>query len=154
MKKHRSIKNIEENKKLWKTTKSFFSNESNNFKNISLIENGKHVTDDFKIEETFNKYFQNLVPNLDLKVPSDFRSTRLEVFLVKGVLKICCKFTGEHPCRNVISIKLQSNFIEIALRHGCSPVNLQHIFRTPFSKIWMAASAIYTAKHQKMGMKL
>ena len=29
-----------------------------------------------------------------------------KVFLVKGVLKICIKFTGEHPCRNVISIKL------------------------------------------------
>ena len=29
---------------------------------------------------------------------------------------------------------LQSNFIEIALRHGCSPVNLLHIFRTPFPK--------------------
>ena len=27
---------------------------------------------------------------------------------------------------------LQSNFIEIALRHGCSPVNSLHIFRTPF----------------------
>ena len=27
-----------------------------------------------------------------------------------------------------------SNFIEIALRHGCSPVNLLHIFRTPFPK--------------------
>ena len=30
--------------------------------------------------------------------------------------------------------KLQSNFIEITLRHGFSPVNLLHIFRTPFSK--------------------
>ena len=30
--------------------------------------------------------------------------------------------------------KLQSNFIEIAFRHGCSPVNLLHIFRTPFPK--------------------
>ena len=27
-----------------------------------------------------------------------------------------------------------SNFIEITLRHGCSPVNLLHNFRTPFSK--------------------
>ena len=43
------------------------------------------------------------------------------------------KFTGEHPCQNAISIKLQSNFIETTLRHGCSPVNLLHIFRTPFS---------------------
>ena len=28
----------------------------------------------------------------------------------------------------------QSNFIEITLPHGCSPVNLLHIFRTPFTK--------------------
>ena len=62
------------------------------------------------------------------------RSSRPEVFLGKGVLKICSKFTGEHPCRSVISIKLQSSFIEIALRHGCSSVNLLHIFRTPFPK--------------------
>ena len=39
------------------------------------------------------------------------------------------KFTGENPCRSVISI-----IIEIALRHGCSPVNLLHIFKTPFSR--------------------
>ena len=56
------------------------------------------------------------------------RSSRSEVFLVKGVLKICSKSTGEHPCRSVIS------FIEIALRHGCPPANLLHIFRTTFTK--------------------
>ena len=52
--------------------------------------------------------------------------------LIKDVLKICSKFTGGHPCRNVISIKLLYNFIEIILRHGCSPVNFLHIFRTHF----------------------
>ena len=31
-------------------------------------------------------------------------------------------------------LKFQSNFIEITLWHGCSPVNLMHIFRTPFPK--------------------
>ena len=34
------------------------------------------------------------------------RSSHPEVFLEKGVLKICSKFTGEHSCRSVISIKL------------------------------------------------
>ena len=34
------------------------------------------------------------------------RSNPPEVFLEKGVLKKCCKFTGEHPYRSVISIKL------------------------------------------------
>ena len=34
----------------------------------------------------------------------------------------------------LLTLTLQSNFIEITLRHGCSPVNLLHIFRTPFLK--------------------
>ena len=54
---------------------------------------------------------------------------------VRGVFTKTCsekssKFTGEHTCRSVISIKLLCSFIEIALRHGCKPVNLQHIFKT------------------------
>ena len=62
------------------------------------------------------------------------RSSHPDLFLGKGVLKICSKFTVKHPCQSAISIKLLCNFIEIALRHGCSPVNLLHIFRTPFPK--------------------
>ena len=57
-----------------------------------------------------------------------------EVFLGKSVLKICSKFTREHPCLSLISIKLQSKFIEITLRHRCFPVNLLHILRTPFPR--------------------
>ena len=75
----------------------------------------------------------NMLRERDLKC-SSFRSSYPEVFVGKGVLKLCSKFTGEHPCRSAISIKLQSNFIEIALRHECSPVNLLHIFKTPFLK--------------------
>ena len=56
------------------------------------------------------------------------------VFIGKGVMKICSKFTGEHPCLSAISVKLLCNFIEITLRYGCSPVNVMHIFRTPFPK--------------------
>ena len=62
------------------------------------------------------------------------RSSHPEVFLGKGALKICSKFTGEHPCRSAISIKLQGNFIEITLRYGCSHLNLLYIFGTPFLK--------------------
>ena len=55
------------------------------------------------------------------------------MFLRKVALKICRKFIGE-PCPSVISIKLLCNFIEIALWHGCSPVNLLHILRTLFPR--------------------
>ena len=60
---------------------------------------------------------------------------------------------GEHPCQSVILIKLQSNFIEITLRHGCSPVNLLYVFRTPFLKktygqplLSMSTKLIFTSK--------
>ena len=33
-----------------------------------------------------------------------------------------------------ISVKLLCNFIEIALRHGCPPINLLHIFKTLFPR--------------------
>ena len=40
------------------------------------------------------------------RIRANFRSSHQEVFLRKGVLKICSKFIGEHPCRIAISVKL------------------------------------------------
>ena len=54
--------------------------------------------------------------------------------LEKGFSEIIQQIYRKHPCRSAISIKLFCNVIEIALQHGYSPVNLLHIFRTPFCK--------------------
>ena len=48
-----------------------------------------------------------------MKQQSVTSSSRPEVFLGKSVLKISSKFTGENPCRGVISIKLQSKNCEV-----------------------------------------
>ena len=69
------------------------------------------------------------------------RSSHPEVFLGKGFLKIYNKFTGEHPWQGAISI----NFIEIILRHECSPVNLLRIFRTPFPRNTSGRLLLYGA---------
>ena len=53
----------------------------------------------------FSKYISSFP-----KILTKFRSSRPEAFLGKGVLKMCSKFTGEHPCRICLS-----NFIEIRL---------------------------------------
>ena len=48
-------------------------------------------------------------------------------------------------------MKLQINFIEITLRHGCSSVNLLYILRTPFrsnSSGWLVLE--YTKIHMKI----
>ena len=79
-----------------------------------------------------------------------FKSSHQDVFLRKGVVKISSKFTGEHPCRSAISIKLQSNFIEITLRHGCSPANLVYNFGTPFLKStsgWLLPTKLRNDNH-------
>ena len=59
---------------------------------------------------------------------SNSRSSHPEVFLIKDVLKKCSKFTGEH---------------------GCSPVNLLHIFKTPFPRDtsgWLLLQQLLTCK--------
>ena len=93
----------------------------------------KHIPRDNKGEKEIimltKSRFQSSIDTFLQALFALFRSSRPEVFWGKGVLKICSKLTGEGPCQSVISIKLQRNFMEITLRHGCSPVNLLHIFR-------------------------
>ena len=63
-----------------------------------------------------------------------FRSNPLEMFLGKDVLKICSKFTREYSCGSVISMMLLYKFIDIALWHERSHVNLQYNLRIPLYK--------------------
>ena len=83
---------------------------------------------------TFSETFFSNKLNNPTACNTYIRSSHPEGVLGKNVLKICNKFTGKHSCRNPISIKLLFSFIEIALRHVYSPVNLLHFFVTPFSK--------------------
>ena len=112
------------------TPRTGFKNNTQNSYEVIL----KSCTSFFKKLTTKNHQRCNGKGNNRFTFSISIRSNHPEMFLRKGAPTICNKFTGEHPCRSVISIKLQSNLIEITLRHGCSPVNLLHIFRTPFPK--------------------
>ena len=88
--------------------------------------------------ESGNKASRNFsvifIINLSKSAGASIRISPPKVILGKDVLKICRKVIGGHPCRSVISVKLQSKSIQITLRHGCSPVNVLHIFTTHFPK--------------------
>ena len=99
-------------------------------KNTSFTEHLWATISEPVIDVRYGPIFVNLYSATN----TTLRSSPPWVFLGKGVLKICSKFTGEYPCRSVISIKLQSFFIEIILLHGFSPANLLHIFKKPFPK--------------------
>ena len=69
--------------------------------------------------------------NFDVIVCS--RSSHLEVFLRKAVLKIGSKFTGEHPCRSVISSGYVTLYSSRALlEYSISPIN-DHFIKYPHS---------------------
>ena len=57
-----------------------------------------------------------------------------------GVLRKMCSENTQHIYRENTqhiyrTTPIFGNFIATTLRHGCSPVTLLHIFRTPFPKI-------------------
>ena len=84
----------------------------------------KYVADKYEIMLMLQFSIQ-YAESLPFPLQLNTTEATLQMFLGRVVLKICSKFTGDHPCRIVISIKLQTT-----IRHGCSPVNLLHIFRT------------------------
>ena len=92
---------------------------NSNGNNLSSKNNLFGKTDDHKEDQiTFS---QGKRPR-----KAKYRSSPLELLFKKGILWICITFPGECPCIFVILVKLWCNFIEIALLHGCSPVNLVH----------------------------
>ena len=79
-------------------------NENNVVKEaLNLIEEDKRRK--VHILQTISDYELNLtLTHKKQRMREYSRSSYLEVFLGKGVLKICSKFTGEHPCQSVNSI--------------------------------------------------
>ena len=88
-----------------------------------------------------------------------FRTSPPEVFLGKAFLKMCSRFTGEHPCRSapllkwlywnhtltwvfpqhppqrIFSLLEEDHFFKIDLgTRLVFPVNLLHVYRIPFPK--------------------
>ena len=55
----------------WKTVKSSFSDKSNNFESITLVENDNIVSDDNEVANIFNEDFSNLVEDLNLNIPEN-----------------------------------------------------------------------------------
>ena len=109
--------------------KKWFHTLSVSYNHVSSKPNKTHVSTSHK--NSFKDNLLSVLLSRFVRIISAYgRSSLSKVLLRKDVLKICSKLKGEHTCRGVISIKLQSNFFEIILRHGCSPVNLLHISKT------------------------
>ena len=114
------------------TLSSVLQNETNIMKLIKIL---KNWLSDSNLLGSFQNWSSHCFLSMLISRQAYYKYLQKQPsrgVLRKRYLKICSKFKGEHPCRNVISIKLLCNFIEITFRYGCSPLNLLHIFRTLF----------------------
>ena len=66
----------------------------------------------------------------------------LRNFDIGDLMAVFWELQQIHPCGSLILIELWGSFIEIILRHGCSPVGLPRIFRSACSweHLWGTAS--------------
>ena len=77
------------------------------------------------VHKTFRRHHEHL---LNVLCTFNLRSVSRVYIGCEVLIKKCFYFTFHEVILTIW------NFIEITLRHGCSPVNLLDIFRTPFSK--------------------
>ena len=73
---------------------------------------------------------------------------KIQKKLPRGVLKKRFSENMQQIYRRPPIPPMQSNFIEIALQPGCSPVNLLHIFRPPFPRktSWLLLLNVFITK--------
>ena len=71
-----------------------------------------------------------IILNLDQTLLNKYLGL-LTCFGTIGIYKESVYWNVDQVLKN---FSAQSNFTEITLQHGCSAVNLLHIFRTPFAK--------------------
>ena len=74
-------------KKFWKSIKPLFSNKLTAKKIINQTENGKILSSDIDITDTFNDYFSNVVQHLNIPRKNSMLTTDLCINPVMAVVK-------------------------------------------------------------------
>ena len=84
------------------------------------------------------------------------RSSRPEVFCIKGILRNFAKFTGKHLCQslffNNVSGLRPATLLTKRLWHRCFPVNFVKLLRTPILKehLWWVHCSLTCCKSWKV----
>ena len=66
------LKNLTNNKELWKTVKPFLSDKVTTFPAISLVEKREIISDESEVANSFSNFFENAIRSLVIKANEDF----------------------------------------------------------------------------------
>ena len=92
------LNNVTHNKKFWKTVKPFFSDKVTTFPQITLVENDEIISDESKVANSFNNFFENAVHSLGIKT-NEYSNDNCGL---KNPLEIAIKKHEQHPSINLI----------------------------------------------------
>ena len=91
-------KNAIDNRKFWKTVKSMLSNKFVNNEKITLVDNGKIITNDQETAKVLNDFFSNIIKTLNIpkkehtdSIVKNFRDPTLKVILKYRNKEVLCK---------------------------------------------------------------
>ena len=99
-------KTIDNENKFWKTVKPLFSNRNPMCEKITLIENGKILSNDEEIAECFNEYFTHITDSLD--IDPLFKVVHEQQTIDEMVLRAIDKYK-DHPSIVVIKQHVTTN---------------------------------------------
>ena len=83
------MKDVTDNKKFWKTIKSFFSNKTKSAISITLKYNNKIVESQNEVANIFNDYFSNIVTSLQIPESNNIKPQfeRMSCPTLKSIMK-------------------------------------------------------------------
>ena len=99
-------KTIDNDKKFWKTVKPLFTNKNPMSEKITLIEDGRILSNDVEVAECFNEYFCNITDSLD--IDPLFKELQEQMSVEQMVLRAINKYK-DHPSVKVINEHVTSN---------------------------------------------
>lgn len=102
------ITNILDNKKFWKTMKPFFSDKGLGKSTITLVDDGKIISEDKDVANILNDFFANVTKNLDINIPQDcIQNTSSTSDSIDDIIQ---KFTNHPSIKNINRYVKKSQF--------------------------------------------
>ena len=108
------IKLITDNKKFWKTVKPFFSDKHFIHNKINLLDGDEIISDDLQVAQRFNKYFSNVVKNLDIE---GFESDYCFDLGLDHIANIVEKFKDHpsiHKIKEHVTVEEEFHFMDVS----------------------------------------
>ena len=102
-------KKITGNRSFWKTVLPLFTQNSSKGEKNNLIDDSKILSSDEKFCETFNQFFSNVVPTLNIPKPKSFPTANDNLDPVMSVIKSCNKHRSIVKIRPKFNLSFQKN---------------------------------------------